>query len=370
MEKKLKILHTESSMNWGGQEERILKEMRWLLEHGHRSILAADSRSPIFAEAKKRGLDVRAISMRSAYNLFSFLKLSLLVLKFRPNLLNTHSGKDSWLALPLRILGIVIVRSRNIDFIDPIKKRRSYIYRLGCRRVIASCKSIQKSLLEAGVDPWRVDFVGEGVDLKKFHPEQPIDKVLKDFNLHANAPLFGVVAMFRSEKGHSYFLEAAAKVHKEFPEARFLIVGEEIGSRPGARKKMEKQIAKLFPNQDPPVIFTGYRDDIPNIMCAMTALIVPSTKEAQTMVIPQAFASGRTAVAFPGGGIPDILFHEKNGLMAEFRSSESLAENMLRLLKDPELHDRLRSEALRFATEKLSFDVKMEELLACYRRAL
>ncbi|MFV0416531.1 MAG: glycosyltransferase family 4 protein [Chthoniobacterales bacterium] len=370
MENKLKILHTESSPNWGGQEERILKEMRWLIDHGHESILAADPNSPIFTEGKKRGLRVHAVSMRSAYNPFSLLKLTLLILKFRPDILNTHSGKDSWLALPLRFAGIHVVRSRNIDFIYPIKKNRSYIYRFGCQRIVASCKSIKDRLLEARVDPRRVDFVGEGVDLKKFHPEQPVEQVLQDFGLHKGVPLFGVVAMFRSEKGHTYFLKAAAKVHKEFPEVRFLIVGDEIGSRPGARKKMENQIAKLFPDQESPVIFTGYRDDMPNIMCALTALVVPSTKEAQTMVIPQAFACGRTAVAFPAGGIPDILFHEKNGLMADFRSSDSLAENMLRLLKEPDLRNVLQTEALRFAKANLSFDVKMEELLDCYRRAL
>ena len=56
----MRILHTESSCGWGGQELRILEESRGMVARGHAVTIAAPAESRILPEARGRGLDAVA----------------------------------------------------------------------------------------------------------------------------------------------------------------------------------------------------------------------------------------------------------------------------------------------------------------------
>ena len=57
----MKILHTEASCGWGGQEIRILTEARGLIRRGHQVELVCPSEARIFQEAPAYGVAVRAL---------------------------------------------------------------------------------------------------------------------------------------------------------------------------------------------------------------------------------------------------------------------------------------------------------------------
>jgi glycosyltransferase involved in cell wall biosynthesis len=92
--------------------------------------------------------------------------------------------------------------------------------------------------------------------------------------------------------------------------------------------------------------------------------------EAQTIVIPQAFASGKPVIASQVGGIPELVAHEQNGLLVPPADHEALSSAMLRLFSDPALRDRLAAAGLRLARSELSFEAKAELVLQAYRKAL
>ena len=53
-----RILHTESSLGWGGQEVRVLAELEWMRAHGHWVALAAHPASTIAQRAREAGISV------------------------------------------------------------------------------------------------------------------------------------------------------------------------------------------------------------------------------------------------------------------------------------------------------------------------
>jgi len=118
-----------------------------------------------------------------------------------------------------------------------------------------------------------------------------------------------------------------------------------------------------------PVILTGFRRDIPRIMRALDCLVVPSGQEAQTLVIPQAFATAKPVIASRVGGIPELVTDGENGLLIPPADPANLAEAMLKIATDPALASRLAAEGRRFAERELAVDVKMSQLLASYRKA-
>lgn len=365
-----KIFRTESSPNWGGQEERLVRESRLLTARGHRVTVICDPRSALAPRAREAGLRVVEIPFRSTGDPMAMARLIGLCQKERPDVIHTQSPKDSWSCVPLHLAGIPVVRSRNISLPETLPWNRRLIYRYGCRRVIATAEFIRRQLLRYfGWEEDRVVTIGEGVDLKEFHPgEEDGMELRRELGLAPDAVVFGIVAMLRGEKGHAYFVRAAMEVCREYPQARFLIVGKATSG-----SKVEDNLRRLLESEygrgPAPIIMTGFRQDIPRVMRALDVLVVPSTHEAQTLVIPQAFATGKPAIGSEVGGIPELVVHEKTGLLVQPRDKEGLAAAMKRLIRDKALREQMGITALNFARQELSIEQKVDLLESVYAQA-
>ena len=364
----LKVLLCESSPNWGGQEYRMLREARWLNERGHKVLVVCGARSELAVRLQRQAPGVQIEKIRSWGGLLGLLEFLWKVYRWNPDVIHAHSGQDAFWASLFHLTGRTVVRSRHITVPSQMTRLKKFPYRSGCSRVIASADFIKRDLAATvGIPKTQVDVVGEGVDLKEFHPNINGRRFRAEFGIPDDATLFGMVAMIRGEKGHRHFVKAAAKVRNTVPDARFVIVGD--GSEPQVTKLRER-ISKQFPIQPSPVILTGYREDVPEIMAAVDVLVVPSLHEAQTIVIPQAFATGKPVVASLVGGIPEIVSHERNGLLVNAGDDGELAAAMVRLAESPALRHSLGCDGLALARQELPFDRKMELVLASYRRAI
>src|SRR5512132_3417681 len=91
------ILHTEASLGLGGQEIRILSEVRWLLDHGWGALVACQPHSRLLIEARAADLPVVAVTMPSAASVGAVLGLRALMRTRSVSLVHTHSSVDSWL---------------------------------------------------------------------------------------------------------------------------------------------------------------------------------------------------------------------------------------------------------------------------------
>lgn len=369
-EAKLKVLLLESSPNWGGQEERLLREASWLREHRHNVALACNGNSAIAARATAAGIRSETISMRSAADLRGLISLSRLVVTGRPDIIHAHSPKDAWLCFWFHSFGVPVTRSRHTTFPRHMPARRGFIYRHGCRRLIASAGFIAQAMHDSlGVAKDRIDVIGECVNTSEFCPGDGVE-FRKEFGIDKSAPLFGVVAMLRGEKGHDVFLRAAKIAAQQRPDARFVIVGD-AASRRRVKQEIQKTLGTEFYGfPTPPVMMTGFRRDIPEVMRALDFLVVPSRREAQTLVIPQAFATGKPVIASKVGGIPELVEHGANGLLFESEDHDSLAAAMLELAADPHRAARMGRAGRKLAEEELAIDRKMELLLASYRKCV
>lgn len=361
----MNILHVESSLNWGGQEYRTLAEARWLNEHGHRAWIACNHDSELRRRAGDLGTDVH---MRASFDPRASLALRRLCRRHAIDVIHVHSPKDAWLCYPLHLAGVPVVRSRQIT--NPVKRKwsRTFIYRRGCSRIIATADCIRRDLIARnGVPDEHIRVVGEGVDAAQFNPAVDGAVWRAEFGVSPDALLFGVVAMIRPEKGHAIFVEAARRVLRAHPHARFAIVGEGTGARE-CEHEVRAQIRAAFGDERAgPVFMTGFRSDAPRVMAALDVLVVPSTAEAQSLVVPQAFATRRAVIASEVGGLPELVRHEDTGLLVQPRSADSLSDAMCRLAEDASLRQSLAVRGHAYATRHLVFDRKMDYSLAIYR---
>jgi glycosyltransferase involved in cell wall biosynthesis len=110
----------------------------------------------------------------------------------------------------------------------------------------------------------------------------------------------------------------------------------------------------------------GARTDIPQILAAADAAILPSMAEGLPNAVLEYLAAGKPTIATSVGGIPEIIQHEKNGLLIPPGSPEALQSAIIRILSNP-------SEAAEFARagradmrEKFSFERLVQELENLY----
>jgi glycosyltransferase involved in cell wall biosynthesis len=358
-----RILHSESSMGWGGQEVRVFAELSWMRARGHWVALAADPQSAIARQAAAAGMHFYPLRTHKALLPFEVPRLVAWLARHRVEVVNTHSSNDGWLAGVAARLALrpMLIRSRHIEVDYPNRFWSEMGFRHLPHHIITTSQRIAGRLVaELGVPKSRVDCVATGVDLGKFRPDLS-GTLRQELGLGPDVALVGMISVLRSWKGHATFLEAAERVlARGGGKVHFVIAGDGPG-----REELAQKVAQAPWRGN--VTLLGHRDDVPNVLASLDVLALPSfAHEGIPQIILQAQAMARAVVATTVGGIPEVVSDGVNGLLVPPRDPAALAEKMTLLLDDAALRRRL-GEAGRARVEKeFSLDAMGERLLALY----
>jgi glycosyltransferase involved in cell wall biosynthesis len=210
-----------------------------------------------------------------------------------------------------------------------------YVYRsqrLG--RVIAVAEAVREALVsEEGIDPDRISVVYGSFDEDRFHPGVSGASVRAELGLPERAPLVVNVAPVDRRKGLHILIRAAAEVVREMPEATFLIAGESYDPR--YLRDLETELDRLGLRDQ--VIFTGHRNDIPEILAAADLSVTPSTEgEGMTGAVREALAMARPVVCTGVCGNTELVRDGETGWVVEPGDPMALADAMVEALKNPD----------------------------------
>ncbi len=200
-----------------------------------------------------------------------------------------------------------------------------------------------------------VTVVHNGVDLKEFDPQLPGESLRRELGIDARAGVVTILGRLDEWKGHRYFLEAAAQVAACAAQARFLVVGDGV-----ERRRLQGQARRL--GLQGRVLFTGNRQDVPQILAASDVLVSASRAEPFGRVLIEAMAMGKPVVATRAGGVPEIVDEGRTGLLVDPASSPQLAQAICRLLQDPDLRRRLGNDGQRRAKKRFSAEQHAREM--------
>jgi len=358
-----RILHTESSLGWGGQEVRVLAELEWMRAHGHWVALAAPPASAIAARAGEAGILFYPLRTHKALLPFEVLRLAAWLVRNRVDVVNTHSSNDGWLAgLAARVaVRPILIRSRHIEVDYPNRFWSGLAFRFLPHHVITTSQRIADRLVdELKIPPGRVTCIATGVDLARFDPALE-GGLRRELGLAPDVALVGIISVLRSWKGHATFLEAAAKLLEDGRrKIHFVIAGEGP-----MRVVLPGQIAQA-PLQGS-VTLLGHRADVPNLLASLDVLVLPSyAHEGIPQIILQAQAMACAVVATTIGGIPEVVEDSVTGLLVPPRDAAALADKIAALLDDPALDARLGHAARQNIEKHHSLDAMGERLLELY----
>jgi len=351
----MKIVHTESSLGWGGQELRILAESQGLARRGHELTLLCPPEARIHAEAPGWGLRTVALPI-GRKRLAGLLALRRWLRANRCDVLSTHSSTDSWLAALAAGRKLPIVRTRHISAPVPRNAFSRWLYSRATRIVTAG-EALRLDLIErAGVLPERIASVPTGADPNLYRSGDK-QAARARLELPPAALLIGIVATLRSWKGHRYLLEA-------LPQGATLVI---VGDGP-QRDALGSRVKALgIENR---VRFAGNQRDVVPWLQALDIFALPSyANEGVPQALLQAMLVGLPCVTTEVGSIRELATDGVTALVVPPQDVPALRLALERLMQDAGLRAQLGAAARRHCVESLSYERMLDRMEAIYREA-
>jgi glycosyltransferase involved in cell wall biosynthesis len=372
------ILHTESSPGWGGQEFRVLAEADAMRRRGHTVLIAAAPAGRILHRAQEQGFATVAAPFRHRFDLDAIAQVRAAIRRHRVEVVNTHSAIDGWVgALATCYLpGVAVVRTRHLSI--PVHRNwpTRWVYTRGCHAIITTGEALRLQLMrENGFDGDRIVSIPTGFDPERFDPARADRGALRAAlraqcpDLGDDEPLIGCIAMLRSMKGHPVLVEAFAQVLRTHPRLRLVLVGEQPHQQSTVKADLVDQCQRL--GLGTRVIFAGYRDDIPQVLAGLDAVVLPSLRdEGVPQGLTQALAMGVPVIATAVGAVAEIVRPEETGLLVPPGDAAALAAAIIRLREDPAGAQRRAAAGRALVLREYTVAAMAERVEALYLRVL
>ncbi len=194
------------------------------------------------------------------------------------------------------------------------------------------------------LDPDRITVVHNCTSLAEFRPTSAteVETVKSGLGIGRNSRVIGTVARLFESKGIRYLLEAAPAVLREFPDSRFVIVGDGP-----LREELERLAVGL--NLDKHVLFTGFTDDVGRLMSIFDICVLPSVSaEGLPLTVLEAMAMAKPVIATE---VVEIIEDGTDGLIVPRRDPKALATKIIHVLGNQQEAKRLGTNARESSTK-------------------
>jgi glycosyltransferase involved in cell wall biosynthesis len=288
--------------------------------------------NPAAEPLRAAGIEPVILNIPPRLGLRALMEVRRHIAEMQPDIVHTHLGSSSCLgSLAARSLKIPAVSSIHgmawgRDFRSRARLALCAVaQRHGAARIITVSESARSAYLANGWNvPTRVVTIHNGIDVSAEQGEG-VD-VRRELGFAPDDVVVGMVSALRPEKGHDIAIEALRILRRRFPQLRLLIAGDGP-ARAGIAQRVD-------PLGDA-VVMAGRRFDVMRLLDAVDVCLHPSRADAFPTTILEAMAASVPVIATAVGGIPEIVIHNRTGILVPPPpSAERIADALSCLLKD------------------------------------
>lgn len=315
------------------------------------------------------------------------LRLARLLRRERFDVVQTHvfattmiGRPAAWLAgVPVRlamIAGPFQLEAQTSRWIDRATWWMDTMLIPSCERSVQLCRDM-------GISAERLSLIYYTPDQGKFDPAQTVSVGIREqFGWPSDTMVVGMIAYFyprlsksgwipecahgRGLKGHEEFINAAAIVLKEFPDARFMLVGSGWTAEGDKYQEEMKTLVRELGLSER-VVFAGFQENVTGILRELNVAVQASlsenlggTAEALMMECP--------LVVTRVGGMVDTVKDGKTGLVVNPSDPVDLARAIIQLLSDPQMARALGVAGRKLMLERFTLDQTVSQLANLYER--
>lgn len=209
----------------------------------------------------------------------------------------------------------------------------------------------------------KVRVIYNGVDTRRFSPEGARAEL--PFIAETDTITIGQVGRIVPAKGQLGLLEAFCKV-LEYHNARLIFVGSPLFDNDEYLKKLNARVRALA--LDDRVHFLGFRSDVPELLRSLDIVVHPSIEPDSPIGVIEAMATGKAVIATAVPGTDELIEHGVNGFLVEPGNPTALVADLLKLVDNATLRERLgqnaRKRALAAYDDRV-FERNFKEALHC-----
>lgn len=242
---------------------------------------------------------------------------------------------------------------KHVWHIHEIIVRPRLIYKLLCNLIskyssltVCVSNAVERHLESSGYfKSKKIKVIYNGVDNNKFNPENPCNYLRNEFQISKDEVVVGMIGRINSWKGQEDFVAAMEKVISMNHNVKAVMVGGVFQGEEWRMIKLRNIIndSKFKDN----IIVSDYRSDTANLYNLFDIFVLPSTlPDPLPTVVLEAMASRKPIVAYRHGGVTEMVIENYNGLFADVRDTDDLADKILMLINDTELMKTLAINSL------------------------
>jgi len=349
MKKPARILRIIPSLEMGGVERTLTSILPRLDKRQYKVYLCCLFKRDKLADTMESlGIPIIKFRMRARLDfdgkyIAGILRLTRLMKKMQIDIVHTHLYRANLagrIAAKLAGIPVIIANEHNID------SWKKFSQRLNDRalakitnKIIAVSDAVKDFYVKKiGISEDKIITIYNGVDISKFQTYVNTNKQKEEFGIKPDEKIITIIGRLHQQKGHLYFLKAAQIIREKNPKVKFLIVGD--GPLEEQLRSMSEDLG-ISKN----VVFTGLREDIPQILAMSDISVLASLREGFSITVLESMAAGKPVVVTDVGGNSEIVEHEKTGFIIQPKSSEEMALYSLNIIDNQELAKKMGQEA-------------------------
>lgn len=370
-----RVLLLTSSLAQGGAEV-VVKQLALALRRTGRTVGVVSMKPPsaFVTELEAAGVMVISLGMKAGPSVFTGVaRLLRCIRSFRPHLIHAHMFHASILArFVTLIVGTPCVCTVHSEIESSHNRKsaflREWIYRLtdpACTITTVVSSRIRERYVRKRITPRvRIRVIENGINPEHY---QPCPKTREEVRAALGCNdcfVWMAVGRLENPKDYPTMIRAFGELRKQWTSSRLVIVGE---------GRLRGEVDELIRRADlqSSIVLLGARTDVPDLLNGCDALVLSSEWEGGPLVLLEAGAAGRPAVATDVGAACQIVIPDETGFLVPPRDYIALSRAMERLMATPsrllvEMGNRARAHVV----ERFSLPRVHERYASLYEEVL
>jgi glycosyltransferase involved in cell wall biosynthesis len=377
----VRILHIHTLPVISGSGINTFLTMQGIQGNRYQSVLACAPGGALIDLVQRHGMEVKTFPslvqpLHPLKDFMAILDLTGHLMRKPYHVVHTHNSKAGFigrLAAKLARVPVIVHTVHGFAFHEQEPPWRQILFRNleriashWCDKMIfISQPLVDWALKEKIGSPGKMVRIYSGIEPDRFHPvsEEEKKRLREKWGLREQDAVIGIVSKLWEGKGHELLLRAFKRIKKEKGEARLVIVGE------GYLMESLKGLSARLGFSDA-VIFTGFLEDVPQIIATFDVAVLPSYFEGMGRVLLEAMAMEKPVVGTAVGGIPDLIEQGLNGYLVSPGNEKELAYAVLKILNDKGLAAKMGDAGRKKMTDRFSADTMVRSIEKVYSELL
>lgn len=360
----VRIMHVVQSLNCGGQEKMIISlAERQIAADMYSSICVLEGAGELSQEAEKKNIPLFYLNKQPGVRLSIIAKLRCLLKQNKITVMHAHNmGPAFYGAISVCFAGVpVAVVTRHGR--DPIRWN-ALLWHMIDAVVAISKDTITEFRKSNAISASKAHVIYNGTDTtvsRNILADR--SSIKKQFGISDSDIVIGSVGRLCPEKDFITLINAYKFIVLRYPNTKLLIVG-------GGKLQAELAMYCSQNGIDNKVIFTGFRNNIHELLEIIDIFVLSSISEGMPLALLEAMASGKPSVVTNVGGNVEVVVDGVTGFIVPPKTPDVLASRIMDLIGNKKLSEQFSEAAKNRVADYFSVEHMAEEYLKLYLNIL